>query len=52
MKFKKIVGSGRIWTNNLSIWSYVDKPHDYGGKYNFFELSTDIIVIAPRRSFP
>ena len=52
MKFKKKVGSGRIRTHNLRIWSYVNLPHDYSEKYDFLELSTDIIAIAPRRLFP
>ena len=53
MKLEKIkVGSGRIRTHNLHIRSYADLPHDYSEKYNFLELSADIIAIAPRRLFP
>ena len=53
MKFKKKikVGSGRIRTHNLRIWSHVDLPHDYSEKYNILELLTDIIAIEPRRLF-
>ena len=43
MKFKK-VRSARIRTHNLRIWGYVNLPHDYGGKYNFIELSMDFIA--------
>ena len=52
MKLKKKVGSGRIRSHNLCILSYADLPHDYSEKYNFLELLTDIIAIAPRRLFP
>ena len=48
----KKVGCTRIRTHNLRIWSYSDLPHDYRGKFNWFELSTDLIAILPRRLFP
>ena len=48
----KKVGSARTRTHNLRIWGSTDFPHNYGEKYNFIELSTDFIAIAPRRLFP
>ena len=51
-EIKKKVVSGRIRNHNLRIWSYVVLPHDYSEKYNFLELMTDIIAIAPIRLFP
>ena len=51
MKLKK-VGTTRIRALNKRIWSYSDLQHDYRRKYNFIELSTDLIAIEPSRLFP
>ena len=52
MKFKKSLVNQDSNPQFTYLWSYSDLPHDFRGKYNFTELSTDLLAIVPKRLFP